>query len=42
MNKASEILKKYTNFSSYCKFNICNGIVNMNTGTIKKVNYYLK
>lgn len=24
MNKASKMLKKYTNFSSFCKFNICN------------------
>lgn len=29
MNKASEILKKYTNFSSFCKFNICNCYCNI-------------
>lgn len=29
MNKASEKLKKYTNFSSFCKFNICNCYCNI-------------
>jgi len=29
MNKASEILKKYTNFSSFCKFNISNCYCNI-------------
>lgn len=29
MNKASEVLKKYTNFSSFCKFNTCNCYCNI-------------
>lgn len=29
MNKASERLKKYTNFSSFCKFNTCNCYCNI-------------